>query len=50
MKTAPCKEAIDLRRDTSSVEGYFSLETAANLLRLLERISTVFSKCALKSS
>jgi hypothetical protein len=29
MKTAPCKEAIDLRRDKSSVEGHFSLETAA---------------------
>jgi hypothetical protein len=30
------------------VEDRFHLETAANLLRLLERVLTIFSKCALK--
>jgi hypothetical protein len=31
------------------VEGSFHLETAANLLELLERLFSLFSKCALKS-
>jgi hypothetical protein len=31
------------------MEGCFHLEMAANLLRLLERFLTVFSKCALNS-
>ena len=34
---------------TSSVEAIFHLETAANLLELLERLFSLFSKCDLKS-
>jgi hypothetical protein len=38
-----------LNRSLAAPEVHFHLETAANLLKLLERVSTIFSKCALKS-
>jgi hypothetical protein len=34
---------------SGALKGLFSLETATKLLKLLERASTIFSKCALKS-
>jgi hypothetical protein len=38
-----------LSRSLAAQEIYFHLETAANLLKLLERVSTIFSKWGLKS-